>query len=111
MAWLEVEDPKLACHGRTGAWPNGERVDCGQRKCEGGCLRGWRVGSRCEEVIVRKVTVTSLEKASNSRSVPGSGSEGAFSCPRTAHLFGTAGTGVWCVLGSVVVLVLRHRVG
>ena len=66
MAWLEVEDPKLACHGRTGAWPNGERVECGQRKCEGGCLRGWRVGSRCEEVIVRKVTVTSLEKASNS---------------------------------------------
>ena len=66
MAWLEVEDPKVSCHGQTGAWPNGERVECGQRKCGGGCLRGWRVGSRCEEVIVRKAPVTSLEKASNS---------------------------------------------
>ena len=35
MAWLEVEDPKLSCHGQTGAWPNGERVECGQRKCGG----------------------------------------------------------------------------
>ena len=66
MSKLEIEDPKSACHGQTGGWPNGELGECGRGKCGCGCLRGWRVGSRCEEGIVRKVTVTSLEKASNS---------------------------------------------
>ena len=44
MAKLEIKCPKLACHGQTGGWPNGEMVESGRGMCESGCLRGWRVG-------------------------------------------------------------------
>jgi hypothetical protein len=52
MAGHEFEGPKLACHGQTGGWPNGELVECGRGKCGSGCLRGWRVGSRGKEGMV-----------------------------------------------------------
>ena len=66
MSKLEIEDPKSACHGQTGGWPNGELGECGRGKCGCGCLRGWRVGSRGKEGMDRVATVTSLEKRSNS---------------------------------------------
>ena len=66
MARREIEDPKSACHGQTGGWPNGELGECGRGKCGCGCLRGWRVGSRGKEGMVRVATLTSLEKRSNS---------------------------------------------
>ena len=61
-----IEDPKSACHGQTGGWPNGELGECGRGKYGCGCLRGWRVGSRVKEGMVRVATLTSLEKRSNS---------------------------------------------
>ena len=32
MARREIEDPKSACHGQTGGWPNGELGECGRGK-------------------------------------------------------------------------------
>ena len=65
MSKLEIEDPKSACHGQTGGWPNGELGECGRGKYGCGCLSGWRVGSRVKEGMVRVATLTSLEKRSN----------------------------------------------
>ena len=36
MAKLEIKCPKLACHGQTGGWPNGEMVESGRGMCESG---------------------------------------------------------------------------
>ena len=52
MSKLEIEDPKSACHGQTGGWPNGELGECGRGKSDSGFLRGWRVGSRSKERVV-----------------------------------------------------------
>jgi len=66
MSKLEIEDPKSACHGQTGGWPNGELGECRRGKCDSGCLRGWRVGSRGKAGMVRARALTSLKKRSNS---------------------------------------------